>query len=186
MLKIYLSAFAIALITVTAEAQTMPVDPDTKLVTYSEVIETPGVNKNELYVRANTWFTRTFKSAKSVLDLQDKEAGKLIGKGSMPVTIKVPILGATDAGTISSTITIMCKDGKYKYVIDNLNHTRPFGPNTQLWVDAGPLEKEKPESGMMKRPSKKEWNDIKEAVDKDLKIIATDLKKAMAKSDSDF
>lgn len=179
-----ISAFFIA--SLTANAQTMPVDADTHLITYSEVVETPGVSKNELYVRANTWFTRTFKSAKSVLELQDKEAGKLIGKGLLPVIIKVPILGATDAGTVATTITILCKDGKYKYVIDNLSHERPYGANTQYWVDAGALEKEKPESGMMKRPSKKEWNDIKAAVDKDLKSMTADLKKSMAKGDADF
>ena len=186
MLKIYLSASAFVMASIVTNAQSLPVDPDTHLITYSEVIETPGVSKNDLYLRANTWFTRTFKSAKSVLELQDKEAGKLIGKGLIPVIIKVPIMGATDAGTVATTITVFCKDGKYKYVIDNLSHERPYGANTQQWVDVGALEKEKPESGMMKRPSKKEWNDIKENVDKDLKALAADLKKAMAKGDADF
>jgi hypothetical protein len=167
-------------------AQSLPVDPDTKLITYSEVVETPGVNKNELYVRANTWFTRTFKSAKSVLELQDKEAGKLIGKGLLSVMVKVPIVGATDAGTVATTITILCKDGKYKYVIDNLSHERPYGPNTEYWVSAGALEKEKPEAGMMRRPNKKEWNDIKTAIDKDIMSLTADLKKSMAKGDADF
>lgn len=186
MTKVYflLSAFSLAILT--AKAQDMPVDPDTKLITYSEVIEVSGVSKNDLYVRANTWFTRTFKSAKSVLELQDKEAGKLIGKGVLPIMIKVPIMGATDAGYVGATVTIMCKDGKYKYVIDNLSHSKPYGANTQYWVDGGSLEQEKPKVGMMGRPSKKEWNDIKEATQKDILSMVADLKKGMAKGDADF
>jgi hypothetical protein len=171
------------LVSVLVGAQDLPVDPTTNLITYSEVVETPGVSKADLYVRAGTWFSRTFKSSKSVLELQDKEAGKLIGKGVIPVIIKVPIMGATDAGTVSATITVLCKDGKYKYVIDNLNHERPYGANTQQWVNGGALEQEKPKVGMMGRPSKKEWNDIKAAFDKEAKAMVADLKKAMAKSD---
>ena len=164
-------------------AQTLPVDPATNQIAYSEVVDVPGVSKADLYVRAGTWFSRTFRSAKSVLELQDKEAGKLIGNGSIPVTIKVPIVGATDAGSVAATITIQCKDGKYKYSFENLTHSRPFGANTQQWVDGGPLEQEKPKVGMMMRPSKREWSSIKESVDKDIKGMIDGLKKNMAKSD---
>ncbi|WP_460939236.1 hypothetical protein [Spirosoma humi] len=40
--------------------------------------------------------------------------------------------------------------------------------------------------GMMGRPSKREWNDIKERVDADIKLWVVDLKKSMAKADADF
>lgn len=166
-----------------AQAQDMPVDPTTNLITYSEVIEAGGISKADLYVRAGTWFTRTFKSSKSVLELQDKEAGKLIGKGGLPVFIKTPLVGTVDAGTVMATITVLCKDGKYKYTIDNLRHERPYGKYSDQWVDAGSLEQEKPKVGMMGRPSKKEWNDIKASVDKEIKTMIIDLKKSMAKSD---
>jgi hypothetical protein len=186
MQKIYLITSLFAFSTLSAIAQTMPIDPTTNLITYSEVIETPDVSKNELYLRANTWFTRTFKSAKAVLELQDKEAGKLIGNGQLPIFIKVPIVGITDAGTVSATITIMCKDGKYKYAVDNLRHERPYGANSQMWVNGGSLEQEKPKVGMIGRPSKREWNDIKEGTDLDIKKLVTGLKSAMAKADADF
>ena len=186
MTKVYFLLSAFFLTVLTVNAQDMPIDPDTKLIAYSEVVDVSSVSKSDLYVRANTWFTRTFKSAKSVLDLQDKEAGKLIGKGVLPMIIKLPMIGSTDAGTVSMTVTIICKDGKYKYVIDNLNHFRPTGPNTDLWIDGGALEQQKPRVGMMGRPNKRDWSEIKETLDRDLRAFGADLKKAMAKSDADF
>jgi ribosomal protein L15 len=179
-------AFIISFSFISLFSNAQTIDSDTRLITYSEVVEVPTTSKSELYVRASTWFSRTFKSAKAVIQLEDKEAGKLIGKGNIPVVIKVPIIGKTDAGAVAATITVICKDGKYKYIIDNLSHQRPYGPNTEKWVDGGPLEQEKPKVGFMNRPSKKEWTDIKEATDSDIKAMVADLKKSMSKSDSDF
>ncbi|WP_107822016.1 DUF4468 domain-containing protein [Mangrovibacterium marinum] len=44
-----------------------------------QVIEVPGT-KDELYVKANEWMVRSFNNAKSVIQFQDKEAGKIMGK----------------------------------------------------------------------------------------------------------
>ncbi|MDO6802980.1 DUF4468 domain-containing protein [Wenyingzhuangia sp. 1_MG-2023] len=48
--------------------------------TFEKIIEVPDKSKNELYVEANSWFVKTFNSAESVIEFQDKEAGKIIGK----------------------------------------------------------------------------------------------------------
>lgn len=44
-----------------------------------KVFEHPG-NQNELYVRANNWMVKTFKSAKSVIQFSDKESGTVSGR----------------------------------------------------------------------------------------------------------
>lgn len=166
-------------------SQKQTIDPDTKLITYSEVIEIPSTSKDELYLRANTWLSRAFKSAKAVIDFQDKEAGKIIAKGNIGTTIKVPLVGKQDAGNINITITILIKDGKYKYTIDNLTHSKPFSTPGN-WASIGPLEQEKAKAGMMVRPSQGEWKDLKEDAFKSIEEIVSDLKKAMLKSEKDF
>ena len=45
----------------------------------AETISVPG-SKEELYVKANLWMVRTFKDPKSVIQFQDKGAGKIVGK----------------------------------------------------------------------------------------------------------
>lgn len=37
-------------------------------------------SKNELFIKANQWMVNTFKSAKSIIQFQDKEDGKIMGK----------------------------------------------------------------------------------------------------------
>lgn len=50
-------------------------------LTYTQVVEAPGKTKEQLYVLINYWYTNTFTSGKEVIQLNDKEAGVIIGKG---------------------------------------------------------------------------------------------------------
>ena len=177
--------FLILLATSMAFSQKYKIDDDTKLITYSEVIEVQNISKDELYLRANTWLSRAFKSAKAVIDLQDKEAGKIIAKGNISAIIKVPLVGKQEAGIINMTITLQTKDGKYKYTVDNLQHSRPMGTPGN-WASIGPLEQEKAKAGMMVRPSQGEWKDLKEDAFKSIEEMIADLKKAMSKAEKDF
>src|SRR5574344_2909153 len=47
--------------------------------TYKRIIEIPGQTKDQIYIRANSWFVETFNSAESGIEFQDKEAGKIMG-----------------------------------------------------------------------------------------------------------
>ncbi|MCD8295460.1 MAG: DUF4468 domain-containing protein [Clostridia bacterium] len=50
-------------------------------LTYVQVIETPGVSKDQLYVLLNYWFTSTFNDADAVINLNDRELGTIIAQG---------------------------------------------------------------------------------------------------------
>ena len=50
-------------------------------LTYVRIIEDLGLNQDELYERALEYFTFTYVSGKSVIEIKDKENGKIIGKG---------------------------------------------------------------------------------------------------------
>lgn len=43
----------------------------------------PGNSKDELYLRAHSWMARTFVSSKDVIQMSDKDAGRIIGKAIM-------------------------------------------------------------------------------------------------------
>jgi hypothetical protein len=75
-----------------------------------KIIEVQGT-KDELYIKANEWMVRTFNNAKSVIQFQDKEAGKIMGKYLMNS------IGQTGADTYS-LITISVKDGATKIDIE--------------------------------------------------------------------
>lgn len=58
----------------------LSLDKDGSL-TYVQVIPCPGKTKEQLYILLSYWFTKTFCSSKEVIQLSEKEAGVIIGKG---------------------------------------------------------------------------------------------------------
>lgn len=50
-------------------------------ITYVQIIEAPEKSADDLYVLLNYWFTSTFNDANSVIQLNDKEVGTIIGQG---------------------------------------------------------------------------------------------------------
>jgi hypothetical protein len=73
----------------------------------SEVVSVDSsFTKEILYSNALSFFANTFNSANNVIQMKDPETGKIIGRG---------LLGKDKRDV---TITISCKDTKYKYEID--------------------------------------------------------------------
>lgn len=89
---------------------------------FTDVVKVDStIKKDELFNRARIWFSQTFNNSKAVLDIQDKEAGQLIGNG----TIKT--LGKNNSyvynyGYVSFSIKVLVKDGRYKYIFSDFYH----------------------------------------------------------------
>jgi hypothetical protein len=105
------------------ETPKLPIDEDTKRITYSDVIMVDSsVTKNELFSRAREWFAKTYNSSTDVVQMEDKENGKLVGKALTQVYHKA--MGSNyPSGHINYTISLYFKDGRYKYEITNFHHT---------------------------------------------------------------
>ncbi len=79
---------------------------------YTEVVQIENKNADELYVKAKEWFVLSFNSANDVIQLDDKENKKLIGKGIKKIEhyvngISVPL-------SMYFTLITEFKDGRYK------------------------------------------------------------------------
>jgi hypothetical protein len=85
-------------------------------VTYSGVIQVDSADKNELYLRAKKWFVDTYKSAKDVIQLDDKENGEVIGKGYFKANWQVTFMSIQSVD-VWHTITVAVKDNRFKYTI---------------------------------------------------------------------
>ena len=144
---------------------TVPNDSITKKVSYAGVVKIDDIKANELFIRAQSWFATTFKSSKDVIQLQDKESGKIIGRGnfemSTPGGFGNPIPGHTNF-----TITLLVKDNKYKYVITDF-----------IWVyDKGQTEIEK-----ITRKDASWANKVRKQLNTDVNSIIEGLKSSMIK-----
>ena len=109
------------LASVSLNAQNWPIDPTTKEINFTSVVTIDSAAKNDLFVRANEWFAKTFNDSKEVIQMSDKESGKIVGKGIFKVYFHS--FGTKDAGYVHYTISIMVKDGRYKYSLNDLYHS---------------------------------------------------------------
>jgi hypothetical protein len=105
------------------ETPKLPIDSLTNKITYSEVVYVDSLaNKQELFSRAREWFAKAYKSSTNVIQMEDKESGKIVGKALMQVYHKA--LGSNyPSGYINYTISIYIKDGRYKYEVTDFHHT---------------------------------------------------------------
>lgn len=77
------------------------------------VVEVPNLSKNEIYIKVNEWYVKTFNSAESVIEFQDKERGKIMGKYVFSFT------KSRLTYYIKQVVSIDIKDEKIRIVIDS-------------------------------------------------------------------
>lgn len=93
-------------------AQEFPINEKTGKVSFENTVKVDGASKSDLYLRANEWFAKTFSSANSVIQMQDKEAGIIIGKGN----IKAYFKEWATVGVWNFTLSFESRDGRYIYL----------------------------------------------------------------------
>jgi hypothetical protein len=98
----------------------MPVDPDSKLIMYREVVNQEGI-PDLLYDRAASWFSSFYKNPVSVLRVQDKVNGKIEGTGRFLIYYLDDQGTKRDGGTILYDIKMELKENKYRYTLVNFN-----------------------------------------------------------------
>lgn len=89
-------------------------------VTYVDVVQVDSISKDELYKRTKRWFIDTYKSAKDVIQLDDKENGEVIGKGFFETYWQITFYSGQNIN-VWQTIKVQVKDGRYRYEITDFN-----------------------------------------------------------------
>lgn len=76
----FVYGLAASVMTILSSCATGPkLAPEQRVASF--VIEHPGLLKNDAYVRSSSWIAKTFRSAKAVIQVQDKDSGKTVGRG---------------------------------------------------------------------------------------------------------
>ena len=157
-------------------AQEFPINEKTGKVSYEGVVKVEGASATDLYIKANEWFAMAFNSANNVIQMQDKDAGKIIGKG----LFKVAKSGYPN-GVFDFTIMFTAKEGRYKYVITDISHDKR---GSNLNGSGGAIENDKPACGSMKM-GKKHWGKLKEKARIELTALSDELTKYMSANNSE-
>jgi len=84
-------------------------------VLFTDVVQVDStLDKSTLYGNAKLFFANTFKSAQDVIQVDDKENGRIVGKGFSEITL---VALYPYQAKMYYTISVSCKDGRYKYEI---------------------------------------------------------------------
>lgn len=131
-------------------------------------------SKEDLYLRSKSWLVHYFKSANAVIQMDDKENGKLMGKGVFMFPVK-SVLGITlDHDPIHYTIQINVKENKTRIIINDFIHE---GGNYKDAVDYGSLNEPKCPKGFFYVGFI--FNNMKKMAHEEAKIILNDYYKYM-------
>lgn len=111
----------------------MPVDPDTKLITYKEVVTSAGTPA-ELYIRAIAWVNKQYKNAAEATKVRDPESGLIEIVHRFEIT-KTEQATTLLAGVVDYSLKLELKDGRYRYTITNFNLKSVSRQPIEQWMD---------------------------------------------------
>lgn len=127
-----------------ADALPLPLDPQTQRLTYQGVVPVPdGASAAALFTRATAWVARAYPLQNVVVEKQDAAAGLLVLRGARLVALRQAYEGVprgTYAGVVRHRLSVYVKDGRYKYVLTDLEHDAQGAPHLR---SGGPLEQDR-------------------------------------------
>ncbi|HLG33378.1 MAG TPA: DUF4468 domain-containing protein [Bacteroidia bacterium] len=117
-----------------------PIDVNSKLITYVEVIQVPGVPVKEIFSRGLKWFNTFYKNPTDVIRETDSLRGKIFGKARFKIYNPADKTGLkTEAGNVEYSITLNLKEGKFRYTITEINWKKASFYPVERWLDTTAL-----------------------------------------------
>ncbi|MCK9613303.1 MAG: DUF4468 domain-containing protein [Bacteroidales bacterium] len=118
-----------------AQSANIPVDEDTKLITYKEVIQQPG-DADKLYLTAISWVNSFYNNPNEVTTTRDRENGKLVLDHRFKI-FNIDKSGLkTDAGVIKYNLKLEFKPDRYRYTFTDFNLQATSKFPLERWLNA--------------------------------------------------
>jgi hypothetical protein len=114
----------------------MPIDENTKLVTYKKVVQMPGTS-SVLYDRAYAWANKYYKNPVVVIKKADKTNGELVCFSNITIySLATDGVTKVQAGQVYYTLTIEAKDNRYRYTITDIHKKESAQFPIEKWLDS--------------------------------------------------
>lgn len=117
-MKKILIVLVAALVSLLANAQDFPKDINTGKITYTDVVRIDSTTKKETFYS----LAKQLCSTKENIKTDNPNEFTFVFKASVPVKYPSPIAGMNHSGSVEYIVTVMCKDGRYKYTITDFMH----------------------------------------------------------------
>lgn len=116
------------------EKPDLPIDEDSQLVTYKEVVNETGTPQ-ELYDRALSWVKKQYKNTNEVLRVQDRDKGLIELRSS----VRIYGTGKDGAKVFRNVVyyhcTIECRDQRYRYTITEFGERHSSHSPIEVWFN---------------------------------------------------
>ena len=131
-----LPSFLIFAQTDAPKAPEMPIDPVTKLISYTDVSQVDGVPGKELYARALKWFNAYYVNPTDVIRENEPEKNRIMGKHRFKIYNEADKKGVvTEAGYVEYSVIVAARDGRYKAELTNINWKLISYTPIEKWMD---------------------------------------------------
>jgi hypothetical protein len=90
-------------------SQNLEIDEESGKYTKQEVIDIENLSKDDLFNKTIEWITLNYNSVDDVIQLKNKELGKIIVKGNFSCSMYMK------QGWINHTLVLDFKDNKFRY-----------------------------------------------------------------------
>jgi len=130
---LFLIGFGLNSIKAQEEKISYPVDKDTQLISYQEVIQQPGT-ADELYIRAIEWLNSYYKNPADVCRVRNRESGVI------EIGHRFEIHNEVDGARLIAEIVrynlkLEFKPGRYRYTISDLERKQASRYPVERWLD---------------------------------------------------
>ena len=89
---------------------------------FSEVVKVDSVSKDDIYSRARAYIATIYNDSKSVIQMDDRQAGIIIGKAIFRTHYKGLTIGAYN-GFVDYNLKIEIKEGRFRFTMSSFVHT---------------------------------------------------------------
>ena len=116
------------------EAPYLPINEDTKLVTYQDVV-TEKASPQELYDRAMIWIKEYYKNTNEVIKSSDREKGIINIRSSVRIYFKKEGGVSTFRNIVYYNFKLECRQDRYRYTITDFKENNAAGSTIETWFN---------------------------------------------------
>lgn len=149
--------------------------------TISEVVQIKDKKSSDLFANALIWVNKSFYSPKTVIQTKDKELGLITIKSIVPFTSETSSNPKDWSQWREFDMSVQVKDGRYKYVIDNIQIR--WSDYWKYELSEGELKDTNIENAYKIKQVSGDWKSVEKSV---FSNIIKGLKEYMSSNDNDW
>ena len=113
----------------------VPIDEQTNLVTYKEVVQQANATPQELFDRAMQWVKNYYKNTAEVIKSSDRDKGVIQLRSSVKIYVVKEDGSKLFKNIVYYNMKIECRPGRYRYTITDFNEKATAAAPVEVWLN---------------------------------------------------